>query len=134
MQEKGCSGFVRHGMEVHFIFWLVLIKDLLVRTVFASYSFKLSLPMFLKCFLIFNEFQPHVSNRHVSYKNVYSISFVRWLRNHNLSYKTSNAILLYSLFISKWSMNRTTALAFLTRGRLCPFSVYWHVMYFLLLA
>ena len=38
------------------------------KTTFSSYCLKLSLPMFLKCFLIFAKFQYHVSYRHVSYK------------------------------------------------------------------
>ena len=42
-------------------------QDLLVKTVFASYYLKLSLLMLLKIFLIFAKFQPHVSQRHVSY-------------------------------------------------------------------
>ena len=45
-----------------------LIKNLLVKTVFASYCLKLTLPVFLKCFLMFAYFQPRVSYRHVSYK------------------------------------------------------------------
>ena len=39
----------------------------LTSTVFSSLLFKLSLPMCLKCFLTFGQFQPHVSYRHVSY-------------------------------------------------------------------
>ena len=44
------------------------MKDLLVKTVFESHFLKLSLPTFLKCFLIFAYFQPHFSYRQVSYK------------------------------------------------------------------
>jgi len=50
MQEKGCSGFVGHVMDVH------SIKKFLVKTVFESYCLKLSLPVFLKCFLILAQF------------------------------------------------------------------------------
>ena len=42
-------------------------KSLLVKAAFASDYLKLGLPMFVKCFLIFAKFQPHVSYRHVSY-------------------------------------------------------------------
>ena len=38
------------------------------RTVFASCYLKLSLPVLLRCFLIFAQFWPHVSYGHVSYK------------------------------------------------------------------
>ena len=31
------------------------------KTVFTSYYFKLSLPVFLKCFITFAQLQPHVS-------------------------------------------------------------------------
>ena len=48
MQEKGCSGLVRHGMDVDSIFLASATKNLLVKTVFASYCLKLSLPKFLK--------------------------------------------------------------------------------------
>ena len=67
IQEKGCSGFVRH-VGCLFYFLASLIKNLLVKAVFASYYLKLSLPMLLKRFLIFAELQPRVSYRHVSYK------------------------------------------------------------------
>ena len=39
-----------------------LIKHLLAKTVLASYYLKLSLPMFLKRFVIFAKFQPNVSH------------------------------------------------------------------------
>ena len=51
-----------------FYFLASLIKNLLVETVVSSYYLKLSLPMFLKCFLIFAYFQSRVSYRHVSHK------------------------------------------------------------------
>ena len=51
-----------------FYFLASLIKNLLVKTTFASYYLKLSLRLFLKCFLMFVEFQPHVLYGHVSYK------------------------------------------------------------------
>ena len=44
-----------------FYFLSSLTKNLLVKTVFASYYLKLSLPMLLNCFLIFAQVQPHVS-------------------------------------------------------------------------
>ena len=51
-----------------FYFLASLIKILQVKTVFASYNLKHSLPMFLKCFLIVAQFQPPVSYGHMSYK------------------------------------------------------------------
>ena len=51
-----------------FYFLASLMKNLLVKTVFARYYLKFSQSVFLKCFLIFAQFQPHVSCRHVSYK------------------------------------------------------------------
>ena len=45
------------------------MRNLQVKTVFTNYYLKLSLSVFLKCFSIFAQFQPHVSYRHVSYKN-----------------------------------------------------------------
>ena len=53
MQEERCLDFVRRVMDVHSIFLASLIKTLLVKAVFSSYYLKFSLPMFLKCFLIF---------------------------------------------------------------------------------
>ena len=61
VEEKRCPGFVRHAMAVSFYFLASLSKSLLVITVLASYTLKLSLPIFLKCFLIFAKFQPHIS-------------------------------------------------------------------------
>ena len=52
MPEKGCSGFVRHLMDVNSIFLLVWPKNLLGEAVFASNYLKLSLPMFRKYFSI----------------------------------------------------------------------------------
>ena len=43
-------------------------KNFLAKTVSAIHYLKLSLPVFLKCFLIIASFQLHVSYRHVSYK------------------------------------------------------------------
>ena len=50
-----------------------MIKHLLAKTALLIYYLKFSLVVFLKCFLTFALFQPHVSYRHVSYKklNVY---------------------------------------------------------------
>ena len=55
MQEKGCSGFERHIVceGCSFYFPASLINNLRVKTVFASYYLKLSLPMSFECFLIF---------------------------------------------------------------------------------
>ena len=39
------------------------------RTAFVGCYLKLSLPVFLKFFSMFPHFQPHVSYKHVSYKN-----------------------------------------------------------------
>ena len=56
-----------------FYFLVSSMKNFLAKTVFASCYLKLSPPMVLKCFLIFAQFQPHVSYRPVSYKqNVYT--------------------------------------------------------------
>ena len=52
-----------HVMGVNSIFLLFLSKNLPVKTVLASLSLKFSLPIFLKCFLIFAEFQPHISGK-----------------------------------------------------------------------
>ena len=49
IQEIGCSGFVKHVM----VYVSILINNLLVKTVFSSYHLRLSLPLFLNCFLIF---------------------------------------------------------------------------------
>ena len=54
-----------------FNFLASLVKNVPVKTVFASYYWKLSLLMFLKCFLIFAYFQLHVSYRCISYKNTH---------------------------------------------------------------
>ena len=54
MQEKGCPGFVRHVIGCSFYFLASLIGTLLVKLVFASYCLKLSLPVFVKRFLIFD--------------------------------------------------------------------------------
>ena len=50
------------------LFLYYLIKNCLVKTVFSSHCLKLSLPMFIKCFLIFAQFKCHVSYGHLSYK------------------------------------------------------------------
>ena len=55
-----------------FCFLACLTKHLLVEIVFASYYLKLSLLMFLECFLIPAKFQPHVFCRHVYYKKRYT--------------------------------------------------------------
>ena len=52
MQEKGCAGFLEAYSECLDYFLASLIKNSLVKAVFARYYLKLSLPMFLKCFLI----------------------------------------------------------------------------------
>ena len=47
---KGCLGFGRYVVDVH----CIVLLDLLVKTVFACYNLKLSLPMFLNfCLIIF---------------------------------------------------------------------------------
>ena len=59
--REACNG-------CQFYFPASLIGNLLVKTISRSYYLKLSLPVCLKCFLIFAQFQPHVSYRDVSYK------------------------------------------------------------------
>ena len=46
-----------NGRSFHFL--VSLIKNLLVKTVFASYYLKLSLPIFPEYFIIFAQFQYH---------------------------------------------------------------------------
>ena len=64
MEEKGFSGFCEACNGCSFYFIASLIKNMLVKTVFESYNLKLSLLMFLICFLILAKFQPNVSYRH----------------------------------------------------------------------
>ena len=45
------------------LFLTSLIRNLLVRAVFASYYFKLSLLVFFECFLVAAQLQPHVETR-----------------------------------------------------------------------
>ena len=47
-----------------FCFLSRLIRNFLVKAAFSSYYLNLSLPTFLKRFLIFAKFQPHVSYIH----------------------------------------------------------------------
>ena len=51
---------------------------------------KLSLPVFLKCFLIFPQFQPHVSYKHVSYKKTCSCAVVH--SNCAISFRTAHFV------------------------------------------
>ena len=53
--------FCQAGNECSLYFIASLIRDLLVKAVYTSYCLMLSLPVFLKCFSIFAEFQSHVS-------------------------------------------------------------------------
>ena len=55
-------------LDVHSILLPSLLKNLLIKTVCASCYLKLSLLMFLKCFLIIAYFQPYASYRHVTMK------------------------------------------------------------------
>ena len=52
MQEDSCSGFVGRARDFSCYFLFHFIKNFLVKKVFSSYHLKLSLPVFLKCFLI----------------------------------------------------------------------------------
>ena len=52
-----------------------LIKKFSSKTVFPSYYLKLSLPVLLKCFLIFAELQPHVPIDMFLKKNVHFLNF-----------------------------------------------------------
>ena len=56
MQDNGCSGFCEACNGCSFYFLASVIKNLLVKTVFPHYYLKLSLPMFLKLFLILPNF------------------------------------------------------------------------------
>ena len=69
---KKMDAQVLWGMQWVFIpFSYKIDQKFTYKTVLAWYCLKLSLPIFLKRFLIFAQFQPHVSYRHVSYlKNV----------------------------------------------------------------
>ena len=78
MQEKGWTDFVTHILDLLSIL-SCLIKNCLVRTAFSSQHLKLSLPMFLKCFLTFVYFQSHISYRSVSYKKKTFIYFINFI-------------------------------------------------------
>ena len=80
------------------LFLASLIKNLLVKTVYSSYYLKLSLPVFLKCFLIVLNFgimfliemflikenvycedSMSIDERIASVVNSYSTSLIKWL-------------------------------------------------------
>ena len=57
----------RFERRVLFVFFSSLIKNVLTEIDFAGLLLKLSLPVFLKCFLIFAWSKPNVSCIHISY-------------------------------------------------------------------
>ena len=79
MEEKGCSGFMSHVVDVHY-FIAGLIKNLLARAAFESYYLKLSLPSFFNV----SQFLPNFSltfliDIFLIEKRVYAIIFIQLL-------------------------------------------------------